>query len=612
MNPSDSEAFKPPVYCPKCKVEQVLGSFRLFSDDPLRYIDFCETCCAQYGVKTLYADANMAHQVDKTVKKAILAGRDHVANAEEQKVVDRQAEHTRELARRELMRRRLIYSVTQNMPTYKAGWVHHDICRRLEKFMQDVAEGKSPRLMLFMPPRHGKSQIASKDYPAWVLGHHPEWEIISASYAVNLPIGFSRYIRDRLKSPEYQAVFETRLRPDSQGVEEWQTTEGGRYRAAGVEVGITGTGAHILIIDDPIKDYQEAQSETVRENAYNWYTSTARTRLAPGGGVLLIQTRWHDADLAGRLITDQAALIEAGVPRDEIDDWEVISYPAIADYDEYLFPDGSIQISPSSVPEGARLLRPAGEALHPDRYPTKELRKIRNTTPPVQWNALYQQNPVPDSGEYFTSDMFRFYNGLPGIADEYTYFMAWDLAIGEKTQNDWSVGIVGALAANNDIYILDMVRDRMGTYEIVKAMIGMAKKYPLMQVIGIEDGHISKTLWPVMKEAMARDKVMISRDENLKPVTDKLLRARPLQAKMQLGQILLPQGQPWVNRAQHEMLRFPNGQHDDIVDAMAWIARMSQRLSPPTPKGAMKKKKQKSWKDDISSLSDRGSSYMTA
>jgi predicted phage terminase large subunit-like protein len=265
------------------------------------------------------------------------------------------------------------------------------------------------------------------------------------------------------------------------------------------------------------------------------------------------------------------------------------------------------------VPDGARLLRPAGEALHPERYPTKELRKIRNTTPPVQWNALYQQNPVPESGEYFTSDMFRTYQGLPGHAEEYTYFMAWDLAIGEKTQNDWSVGIVGALAANGNIYILDMIRDRMGTFQIVSSMLGMAKKYPGLQVLGVEDGQIKKTMWPLLQEAMRKENVSFSIDDNLKPVTDKLMRARPLQSKMQLGQVLVPTGQPWVNRMQHEMLRFPNGQHDDIVDAMAWLIRMSQRLSAPQPKGMMKKKKHKSWKEDLASFTnDRGNSFMTA
>lgn len=604
---------KPPIGCPRCRMEQPLSHFRLLKESPLLYIDFCNSCCDKYGVKDLYRDENLRREVSEHARSIVLMDEDPASNRNEKKLLDRKEEQKRELARRELMRRRLIYYVTQNTPTYKAGWVHHDISRRLEKFMHDVEERKSPRLMLFMPPRHGKSQLASKDFPPWVLGHHPDWEIISASYAVSLPIGFSRYIRDQLKSAEYQAVFETRLRADSQGVEEWQTTASGRYRAAGVEVGITGTGAHILIIDDPIKDYQEAQSETVRDNAYNWYTSTARTRLAPGGGVLLIQTRWHDADLAGRLITDRQALIEAGVPLDEIDDWEVIVYPAIAEYDEYLFPDGTIQTSPNDIPEGARLLRPAGEALHPERYPTKELRKIRNTTPPVQWNALYQQNPVPDSGEYFTSDMFRTYQGLPGHAEEYTYFMAWDLAIGEKTQNDWSVGVVGALAANGNIYILDMLRDRMGTFQIVSSMLGMAKKYPGLQVLGVEDGQIKKTMWPLLQEAMRKESVEFSIDDNLKPVTDKLMRARPLQSKMQLGQVLLPQNQPWVSRMQHEMLRFPNGQHDDIVDAMAWLVRMSQRLSAPQPKGVMKKKKQKSWKDDLASFTnDRGNSFMTA
>lgn len=604
---------KPGVRCLACKHEQPLANFRRLRDEPLLYSDFCETCMEHYGPRALYLDDNFARVVTPEARQFILDGSCPAADDDERKARSTKQEAERELARRELMRRRLIYYITQFRSDYKAGWVHQDICRRLERFMEQVAHGESPRLMLFMPPRHGKSTIVSDEFESWVLGHHPSWEIISASYAVSLPIGFSRRIRDRIDGKDYQAVFpRTKLRSDSRGVEEWLTTEGGRFRAAGVEGGITGTGCHILSIDDPIKDYQEAQSETVRDNAYNWYTTTARTRLAPGGGILITQTRWHDGDLAGRLLTDRDALIEAGIPHDELDAWEVVSYPALAEADEYLYPDGSIKVGPQEPPADARLLRRAGEALHPERYSARELRTIRNTTPKPQWNALYQQNPVPDTGEFFTTEMFRYYPGLTGVHDEFAFFSAWDLAIGLRSQNDWTVGVVGALHENGSLYVVDLVRARLNTFDIVNAVIGMGRKWPEMQLVGLEDGQIYKTMAPLLEKAMHQAKSSFALDNRLKPTTDKMMRARPLQQRMQMGQLLLPMGQPWTDKVQQELLRFPTGVHDDIVDALAWLSRMALYVSPPRARLG-RHKRRKSWRAELGKFTQAGSpSFMTA
>lgn len=602
---------KPLIYCASCKAEQSLQEFRILTFSPLVYVDFCKACETRRGTMTLYRDRELHSATTASARNIVLSGTDDASTQIEQEAVNYREEQRREFARRELARKYLLYYTKQFNPSYDAGWVHKDIARRLEKFIKDIEEKNSPRLMIFMPPRHGKSTLASQEFPSWLLGHHADWEIISASYAISLPVGFSRVIKDRLESDEYHAIFPgTELRADARGVEEWLTTKRGRYRAVGVEGGITGTGAHVLIIDDPIKDYQEAQSETIRESAYNWYTSTARTRLAPGGGVLIIQTRWHDADLSGRLLTDRQTLLEAGVPREEMDDWEVVSYPAIAEYDEWLFPDRTIQVGPEEIPEGAILLRPKDEALHPARYSALELRRIRNTMPSVQWNALFQQNPVPETGEYFTKDMFRTYGQLPDAPENFAYFMAWDLAIGEKSSNDWTVGTVCAYHFTGAIYIVDMFRARTNAPGIVDAALQMAKKWPLLQILGMEYGQIYKTMAPLLKEAMTAAKVRFSLTEELKPVNDKLLRARPLQQKMQMGLVHFPAAQPWVGLIEREMLRFPNGTHDDIVDSLAWLIRMSMTISPPRPYRTQKKRKLKSWKDDLTPSS--GSSFMTA
>ena len=208
--------------------------------------------------------------------------------------------------------------------------MHEDICRRLERFSQQVEDGLSPRLMLLMPPRHGKSELASRMFPSWHLGRFPDHEFIACSYNVSLAMSFSRKVKEVMSDPVYQGIFETRLHPDFQAAEEWAISgHRGGYVAAGVGGGITGKGAHVLTIDDPIKNAEEAASADLREKLWEWYTSTAYTRLAPGGGVLIIQTWWHDDDLAGRV---QQAMNDDP----EADQFEVVKYPAIAEADEWL------------------------------------------------------------------------------------------------------------------------------------------------------------------------------------------------------------------------------------------------------------------------------------
>jgi predicted phage terminase large subunit-like protein len=213
----------------------------------------------------------------------------------------RQEAAKRELARRELARRHLLPFILKFQPDYQAGWVHKDICERLERFHRAVQNKESPRLMLFMPPRHGKSMIASQYFPAWAFGQDSRLEMIAASYAQSLQLDFSRKIQDLLRDPEYKELFpDTRILKDNESVERWALgderyrRQRGGYLAAGVGGPITGRGANILIIDDPVKNRQEADSETSRKTVKDWFSSTAYTRLAPGGGILIIQCMTGD------------------------------------------------------------------------------------------------------------------------------------------------------------------------------------------------------------------------------------------------------------------------------------------------------------------------------
>ena len=588
--------------CPSCKTEQPIDNFAvLVKGPPVRVYDFCDDCVSAHGLVALYRtydqgvdpenrqlmlSQRQAHKIDK-------AAREEVRLAEEAK---------KELAQRELSRRMLLPFVLRFFPDYQPGWVHQDICRRLEKFVRDVEQKKSPRLILTVPPRHGKSTLVSDMFPSWVFGLHPEWELIASSYALALPVKFSRNIRDRLRDPAYKGVFpNTELRQDAQGVEEWRLTKGGGYRAAGVGGGITGMGAHILLVDDPVKDAAEAQSETIRENTKSWFNTAAYSRLAPGGGVLLVMTRWHDDDLVGSVLAHMKEQVEAGYAPEEIDNWELINYPAIATGDEYLLVDSAIEVDPApSSLIGARLLRRRGEALHPDRYDLSKLVRIKNRYSPHEWSALFQQDPVPDDGAFFGKDMFRYYSYLTGVREEYAYFTAWDVAIGEKKRNDWTVGVTCAVNEAGDMFVVDMVRGRLSTMEIVQAVVDQIERYGC-EVFGMEHGQIKMTLWPLILDEIRRRRLPCSINDDLKPVTDKENRATPLRGLMQQGRVYFPmqQQQPWVERMVGELLRFPSGTHDDIVDALAWAARMYRAAPKPQTAQQQQKKQTVSFRDEL-------------
>jgi predicted phage terminase large subunit-like protein len=547
----------------------------------------------------------------------------------------------RELIRRELARRHLLRFIQRFHKDYQAGWVHRLVCSKLELFMQDVIDGRQPRLMFFMPPRTGKSLIVSNYFPAWVLGHHPEFEIIAASYGSSLPMKFSRFVRGMLRDKAYQEIFsKTRLDRNNENVEGWETTQGGGYIPAGVGGGITGKGAHILSIDDPIKDAEEADSDTIKESVWDWWGSTAYTRLAPNSGALLTQTRWADDDLAGRILQQQADNLksleaeesvfrnqyqqrkEQMIPeeferwearynerldemRDEIDNWETVNFPAIAEEDEFLTPD--FKITYEEKPEYT-LLRRKGDALHPDRYPRRRLMAIKKTLQPRHWAALYQQKPMPDEGVYFTKDMLRIEMPEPDWR-RFTLAQAWDLAIGKKETNDFTVGTTGGLDYENNVHILRVARRRVELGEMATMMIDEYDRFRQQpQLVGIEKDKLELALRPELSRQMKKRNIYMPLAEGnyaLKPVTDKIVRARPLQGRMQQGTVLLPGYSELLDEIKHELLRFPGGIHDDIVDSMAWLIRLLSFLAPPKKP---KKAKHESWRDKLKKVVIHGTS----
>lgn len=514
-----------------------------------------------------------------------------------------------ELAARELCRRKLLPFIQRFRPKYIAGWVHEDICRRIERFVKQVEQGQSPRLLLMMPPRSGKSEISSRHAPAWILGQHPDWEIIAGSHTSSLSLSFSRYLRDVMRDPAYTAVFpDAILDPSSQSVENWNLTKGGGYLAAGVGTGITGRGAHVLLLDDLVKDIEAADSLTIRDNTWEWYLSTAYTRLAPGGGVLGLMTWWHEDDWAGR--------IQQAMQSGDGDKFEVIRYPAINEYgDEYILPDDTIEQFPPDgppPPPGSRLTRKQGTAIHPARYTTEMMLKIkRNLIAGGQkrvWDALYQQNPVPDEGNYFSKEMFRFYGSKPDRRELYIY-QAWDFAISEGKESDYTVGTCIGVDHRDNIYYLDQRRFRIQDGGvIVDEILDFAAEWDA-DLLGFEDGQIWKAI-EFQYQKRCEERRMFPSFELLKPLTDKMVRANPLRGRMQLGKVYFDKQAPYFTELQKELLHFPAGKHDDQIDSLAWAIRLT--LTKAAPKPRVTEPKLPSWRDKLRIGSRTGLSHMAS
>lgn len=453
------------------------------------------------------------------------------------------------------------------------------------------------------------SELGSRHFPAWALGKHPEWEIIAASHTSSLTMSFSRYVRDLLRDPAYTAIFPaTKLDPSSQSIENWNIQTGGGYLAAGIGSGITGRGAHILILDDVVKDLEAANSQTISDNTWEWYVSTAYTRLAPGGGVLGILTWWHENDWAGR--------IQQTMAMDDGDQFEIVKYPAINDRgDEYRLPNGTIQqFSPSddAPPEGSILTRLHNTAIHPARYTTEMMLRIKNNMfasgQQRTWHSLYQQNPIPDDGLFFTKDMFRYYSVLPPRERCHVY-QAWDFAITENTASDYTVGVTLYQDENDAVYVADVLRFKSGdSFFIIDQILDYARQWDAT-LLGFEDGQIWKAMQSLY-DKRSQERKQYQSYEILKPLTDKMVRASPLRGRMQQGKVYFDEKAPWFRELYQELTRFPAGKHDDICDGMSWCIRLM--LSQTAPKPRDRHDKLVSWKDKLRTGGDTGTTFMAA
>ena len=323
-----------------------------------------------------------------------------------------------------------------------------------------------------------------------------------------------------------------------------------------------------------------------------------RTENFIANGLVSHNTWWHDDDLAGRL---QAAMVADA----EADNFIVVKYPAIAEHDEYL--DYETDLIVDSVPEQGRLLRLKGEALHPERYDLQKLNQIKRTISPRFWAALYQQNPVPDDGAYFLKENFR-RGPLPHIS-RCNVYIAWDFAISEKKTNDYTVGTVLLQDDDDRLHVAEQVRFKSGdAFFIVEAILDLSEKWHnSSQQLGFEDGQIYRAIATLLRKRMIERKTYPPITV-LKPITDKLARARPLQGRMQQGMVSFASDAEWYDTCRLEMLRFPAGAHDDCVDSASWAVQMAIGRQAPRK---IAHKEPDSWRKKLAS-GNRPSSYMSA
>lgn len=431
-------------------------------------------------------------------------------------------------------RLRLLPFIRYGFADYQVGWFHRALAEAMERFSAAIARGESPRLIVTVPPRHGKSEIVSRRWPVWHLGNHPDHELVLASYGQSLANDMSRDAR-QVRDDALELWPGLQARADKDGVEQWKIVGGrGGYKAVGVGGPLTGSGAHALIIDDPVKDRLEADSPTYRERVWQWYQTVASTRLAPGAGVLVMMTRWHEDDLVGRLLAEEA--------KGRGDSWERIDFPAIAEEDE--------------------TYRRVGEALHPERYAIDVLEQKRRVLGSRNFAALYQQRPVPAQGGTFRREWFdNRYRTDPRSLDLDDHLITCDLTFKGGAGSDYVV--FGCWARDGErIYLLDLLRERMDYVTTKRALVDFVARW--------RHRHPR-----VLVERKANGDALLSDLGRVVPNLigwspdahgSKETRAEVAAARAEAGQLWLPEDAPWVGDYVDEHLTFPAGKHDDQVD----------------------------------------------
>jgi predicted phage terminase large subunit-like protein len=442
---------------------------------------------------------------------------------------------------------------------YQVAKHHAAIARVLEE-----AESGNPeyrQVILTMPPRHGKSELVSRRLPAWFLGRHPDKNVVVATYNDDFAADFGAEVRAIMTSPTYKLVFpKMTLRRGGAAKDRIQTNAGGLAVFVGKGGSLTGRGAHLLLIDDLLKDAAEASSQAMRDQAWNWFTKVAMTRRMGNKQVIMTFTRWHSDDPIGRLTDPENPFYNA----QEAKNWKIINLPAIAEEDD---------------PLG----RPVGAPLWPDGPDTFDLEFLQSQQrlDPMGFAALYQQRPSAVDGILFRREHIRYYRP-ENLPDDLRIYAASDHAVSVKQNRDYTVMLIVGLDRQQNIYLLDCFWERATTDRVVETMIDMAQlRNPL--IWWAERGHITQSIGPFLKKRMMERQAFFNVVE-VTPAADKQQRAQSIAGRMSLGYVWFPKDAPWVERAINELMAFPNGNHDDFVDTLSYIGLgLRSQFAPSAP-----------------------------
>ena len=450
-------------------------------------------------------------------------------------------------AKKKVASESLLPFTSYTFPRYIPERMHALISEKLDA----VVRGDLMRLMIFAPPQSGKSELTSVRLPAFWLGRRPDDPIILASYAASLAESKSRQCRTLIESPEYSDLFpDVRLRRDSRSVSHWHLDGYRGYMlAAGVGGPVTGHGALLGIIDDPVENWQEAQSETVRDTAWEWFRTTFRTRIWEHGAIVLIQTRWHEDDLAGRILQDQAG------------EWEVLRLPAIAETQAER--DESNKFLGLPLGESDPLGRAPGQPLTPKRFSLPALLAFKRDVGATAWAGQYQGTPRAPEGNRFKRSWFPIVEAAPYQATRVRY---WDRGYSED--GDYTVGVLLARDERGIYYVEDMQRGQWSAGQRDDVMLQTAKRD------AIRYNRTVKT-WVEQEPAAGKEAVRaavkllagfsVSADKVSK---NKEVRADPIASQAEAGYVRMVRA-GWNGAFLAEVTAFPSASHDDIVDALS-------------------------------------------
>ncbi|MDB5595816.1 MAG: terminase [Hyphomicrobiales bacterium] len=421
-------------------------------------------------------------------------------------------------------------------PGDKLAWNWH--IQALTWHLQEVAEGRIRRLVITVPPRSLKSICASVALPAWFLGHYPSRQVVCASYAESLAVELHNQSRRLVQSDLYRSIFPGfSLSGEKNTDTEFKTTKGGGRLATSVDGVLTGRGAEIIIIDDPLKP-ADAMSKAVRDRCRRWLDETVMSRLndKSSGAIILVMQRLHVDDLAGHVL--------------EREGWVHLNLPAIAEADE------RIQIG-----KDRWHLRRIGDLLHPEREGLAELAEMKLSLGSSGFAAQYQQQPVPTDGNMIRWSWFQRYSGVLTPGENDMIVQSWDTASKGGELNDYSACTTWMIR-NNAYYLLDVYRARVDFPALRRQVIELARRYRPAAVL-IEDKGSGIQLIQELRNSGDIYPIAIM------PEGDKLVRASSQSAQIESGRVFLPQEAPWLGDFQLELAAFPNGRHDDQVDSMS-------------------------------------------